>query len=292
MDKLLRKTLAVMQQKGGSGKTTILTNLATTAALKGWTVVVVDMDTTATLSSVAQLRRRDDDVQEALIRTANGDSVDDLLQYSTAIGAFVLRSNGTATPSDLYAYIPDLVQSLQNSYLQKPDSSEVKTPDLVIVDTGGGAQGIVKAVLPACDYVLIPVLVRKTDAHGHILTIKMLTEAQQVYGKPELLGVLPNNLQRGGAIEKKMYDALAQSGTLLPFIPASEALKGQGARVSESGATAGMSTAVGVAPNSAIGKRFFCLFDILNGDIVADYEEVVKEAHDYLKISSSQDESI
>jgi chromosome partitioning protein len=41
------KTLAVISRKGGAGKTTLSVNLAITAHLAGWKVMLADIDTAA-----------------------------------------------------------------------------------------------------------------------------------------------------------------------------------------------------------------------------------------------------
>ena len=53
------KTLALLSQKGGSGKTTISLNLAIAATLKGQHVVVIDLDPQQSSARWARLRSAD-----------------------------------------------------------------------------------------------------------------------------------------------------------------------------------------------------------------------------------------
>jgi len=50
------KTIALISQKGGSGKTTISLNLAIAASLKGKSVVVIDLDPQQSAARWSRLR--------------------------------------------------------------------------------------------------------------------------------------------------------------------------------------------------------------------------------------------
>ena len=53
------KTIALIGQKGGSGKTTIATALAVRAALDGKSVALIDLDPQGTATKWAELRGQD-----------------------------------------------------------------------------------------------------------------------------------------------------------------------------------------------------------------------------------------
>jgi cellulose biosynthesis protein BcsQ len=53
------KTLAIISQKGGAGKTTLFVHLATAATLSGHSVAIIDLDPQGTAASWGDRRRAD-----------------------------------------------------------------------------------------------------------------------------------------------------------------------------------------------------------------------------------------
>lgn len=69
------KTIALISQKGGSGKTTISLNLAIAATLKGLSTVVIDLDPQQSAARWARLRNAD----TPLIMSGHGPNLSDLI---------------------------------------------------------------------------------------------------------------------------------------------------------------------------------------------------------------------
>jgi chromosome partitioning protein len=88
------KTIAVISQKGGSGKTTVAVHLAVAAATSGWTVAVIDLDPQGTAASWGDRRTADTPevvsghaVRLPALMAAAADNGADLLILDTAPNA-------------------------------------------------------------------------------------------------------------------------------------------------------------------------------------------------------------
>lgn len=79
------QTIAVISQKGGSGKTTITLNLAITAAKRGKQVAVIDLDPQQSASRWSRLRTADNPV----IVSGHGPNLESLLSRAANGGADV-----------------------------------------------------------------------------------------------------------------------------------------------------------------------------------------------------------
>lgn len=77
------RTVALISQKGGSGKTTLSINLAIAAALRGKSVVVIDLDPQQSAARWARLRQADNPV----IVSGHGPNVADLVERAKDGGA-------------------------------------------------------------------------------------------------------------------------------------------------------------------------------------------------------------
>lgn len=77
------KTIALISQKGGSGKTTLSLNLAIAATLKGKSVVIFDLDPQQSAARWARLRKDDNPV----IVSGHGPNVADLVRRAKEGGA-------------------------------------------------------------------------------------------------------------------------------------------------------------------------------------------------------------
>jgi chromosome partitioning protein len=79
----LVKTLALISQKGGSGKTTVSLNLAIAATLKGRSVVIIDLDPQQSAARWSRLRQADAPV----ILPGHGPNLADLIDRARHGGA-------------------------------------------------------------------------------------------------------------------------------------------------------------------------------------------------------------
>ena len=122
------KVISVVNTKGGSGKTTVATNLAAIAASEGHKVLLIDADGRQA-SSVAFREFRE--VTNDKIREKNKDK--DEKNQQPLLADFTVQS----LPSDL---IFKQVKSYENAF------------DLIIIDAGAGDSNIVRSAIAAAYY--------------------------------------------------------------------------------------------------------------------------------------------
>jgi chromosome partitioning protein len=77
------KTIALISQKGGSGKTTLSLNLAIAATLKGKNAVVIDLDPQQSAARWSRLR----EAEAPLILSGHGPNLADLIERARVGGA-------------------------------------------------------------------------------------------------------------------------------------------------------------------------------------------------------------
>jgi MinD-like ATPase involved in chromosome partitioning or flagellar assembly len=132
--RLKKRSLALVQLKGGVGKTLLAANLACIAAARqNWTTVLLDLDANAPLTGVALgSQEARGTIIDALVRTAKGQPVDDLLVYVPNLGVYLLKGDPRGIPSSMLRFLPQLIHKIRGSYLATPKGS--KPVDFVLVD--------------------------------------------------------------------------------------------------------------------------------------------------------------
>lgn len=80
------RTVVLLSQKGGSGKTTLSINLAIAGALKGKSVVIIDLDPQQSVARWARLRKADNPV----IVSGHGPNVAELVERAKSGGADIV----------------------------------------------------------------------------------------------------------------------------------------------------------------------------------------------------------
>ena len=150
------KVISVVNTKGGSGKTTVATNLAAIAASEGHKVLLIDADGRQA-SSVAFREFRE--VTNDKIRDKNKDK--DEKNQQPLLADFTVQS----LPSDL---IFKQVKSYENAF------------DLIIRDAGAGDSNIVRSAIAAAYYgiLIIPCPPSPYDVLGASDTLDLLTECR------------------------------------------------------------------------------------------------------------------
>lgn len=148
------KVISVVNTKGGSGKTTVATNLAAIAASEGHKVLLIDADgRQASSMAFAEFREKTNNE----IRKKNEEK--NLQQ--PLLADFTVQS----LPSDL---IFKQVKSYENAF------------DLIIIDAGAGDSNIVRSAIAAAYYgiLIVPCPPSPYDVLGASDTLDILTECR------------------------------------------------------------------------------------------------------------------
>jgi chromosome partitioning protein len=145
--------LAVVNQKGGTGKTTTAVNLAASLSVQGARVLVVDLDPQATAS--AWLGQIQGGRGLADLLTEGTGTLSELILRSTAPGVDVVPSSSTLTGVERYHALSgtpgaeyvlrDALRTLPNRY------------DWIFIDCSPSLGLLVVSALTAADEVLVPV---------------------------------------------------------------------------------------------------------------------------------------
>lgn len=143
-------TIAVINQKGGVGKTTTAINIGAYLAKKGFSVLVVDMDPQANATSGLGIDKQqiDSGMYEVLL---NGVSADRVICDSSIEGLRVLPTNASLAASEI-----DLAGEAKREYRLR-SSLQSLVYDYILIDCPPALGLLTINALTAADYVLIPV---------------------------------------------------------------------------------------------------------------------------------------
>jgi MinD-like ATPase involved in chromosome partitioning or flagellar assembly len=254
-------SLSFIQLKGGVGKTLLIANLASIAAkLNGWTILLVDLDANAPLTgSVIGSYESNGTVCEALERVTHRKQVDDLLTFAPNMGFYLLKGDIRGIPADLIRWIPDLIHQLKQACVKTENGS--KRVDCVLIDAPGENRNINTAILEGVDFVAMPLFISSPDLAAMSVTLQLISRMQSKRsGKPIFLGIIPNRISKKSAVDRLFLDVILKSGKILPYIPASDTVRGTFARQSRNGGEA----VISFAPHSLASQRLILLWEALN----------------------------
>ena len=205
-------TIAILNQKGGVGKTTTAVTLASGFARKGYQVLLVDLDTQGNVADSLGIPQSDD-----LRRLLSPDLCQPLDQAATSSGLerlFVIRSDKTTA---------GLKQTLAGVTLREyilADALETADFDLILLDCAPSVDVLHFAAMVATDYLLIPTRLDKLAVNGVRDALQSLVSLKRI-SHCQLAGILPTFYERVTIESHVQLTHLAQTfGRLvLPPIP-------------------------------------------------------------------------
>lgn len=203
------KTIAIANQKGGVGKTTVARNLAFFGIERGLRVLCVDLDPQKNFSKTLR----------ALRERTLGDQGDDL-QCLTASALFdgdaiELRPLECGENAALVAADRELVDVASRPLedLQAPRAALAKLAgeyDLCIIDTAPTLGNPLYAALIAADFVVCPCTMDQDAIDGLGDLFEDIARVQQLEWNPDLvtLGLLANRVNTRRAFDRNALDQL------------------------------------------------------------------------------------
>ena len=202
------KTIAVMNQKGGTGKTTSAINLAGELVRRGKRVLVVDMDTQGNATSNLQLTEVPSATLTDVIVNKNV-TLPQVICHTAVENLDVIRGGSLLAPAVVAMQEMRFGRdtTLQRLLPQIPD-----TYDFVFFDCSPSLESLFNInVLMAVQYVLIPIKVDKNSIEGYDVMLETIRDVRE-NGNPAIrvLGIFMTAVETGSSLDREMIANLPQ----------------------------------------------------------------------------------
>lgn len=197
--------IAILNQKGGVGKTTTATNVGAYLAKQGKKVLLVDADPQGNASSGLGLNK--DSLQETLADVLYGEATADKVIQETKV------NNLDILPTDgrLASFEVDLASTSDRETVLKRKLTLLSAYDYVLIDCPPALGLLTINALTSADWVLIPVQAEYYALEG---LSQLLQVMQQVRGglnpKLELLGVVVTMFDKRTSLSEQVYDEVGK----------------------------------------------------------------------------------
>lgn len=205
------KTIAVMNQKGGTGKTTSAINLAGELVRRGRRVLIVDMDTQGNATSNLQLTEVSPATLSDVIVSKSA-TILDTICHTSVENLDLIRGGALLAPA--LAAMQEMAfgrdTTLRRLLPQFPD-----TYDYVFFDCSPSLESLFNInVLVAVRYVLIPIKVDKNSIEGYDVMLETIQSVREI-ANPDIrvLGIFMTAVESGSSLDREM---IANLPSLLP----------------------------------------------------------------------------
>ena len=178
-------TLAIVNQKGGVAKSTTAVTLGHGLAIKGWRVLLVDVDPQAQLASLLAC-----DHESALFNwLVNDYPLRDVVRTTRREHLFLLPGDKrTASAQVVLTFEQRVTKALQ----AQRDSLKTAGFDAVIFDTAPSVGGLQDAALLASDWVIVPAATDYLSSEGVTETLTTLEALREEFNwRGRIMGILP-----------------------------------------------------------------------------------------------------
>lgn len=205
------KTIAVMNQKGGTGKTTSAINLAGELVHRGKRVLIVDMDTQGNATSNLALTEVPQATLTDVIVTKTA-TLADTICHTTTENLDIIRGGSILAPalSTLQEMPFGRDTTLRRLLPQLPQDY-----DFVFFDCSPSLESLFNInVLVAVQYVLIPIKVDKNSIEGYDVMLETIQSVREI-ANPDIrvLGIFMTAVEVGASLDREM---IANLPVLLP----------------------------------------------------------------------------
>lgn len=215
------KTITLLNEKGGVGKSTLSTHIAAGLALKGYRVVLVDTDPQANATSAVGLDKRPD-FYDLTVRNADWRSV------LRPVHPDVYSPPGSSSKGYLYAVSSNLesrniANSISKNTTIRRRFAELRgSIDYIVVDTSPTPSLLHAAIALATDLVLIPTdceafsaLEGLPDSILHVDDVRSAALEKNV-SVAQIAGIIPNKYRTNTVSHNEVVDSLrAEYGELV-----------------------------------------------------------------------------
>ena len=207
----MTKVIAVVNQKGGVGKTTTCVNLGAALSQKRFKVLLIDLDPMGSLSGWL--------IDEP---SENGNGSGELLRGTIGFMETIKHSDelgGDFIPAGKSLMDIVLMESLDPFILGERLGSWVERYDFVLIDCAPSSNVLIANALLASDSIIIPIQTETLPLKGGIKFIQWLREFKNEYNvNVNILGVLPCMFDSRTKLSFGILDAMKQSENLGPMV--------------------------------------------------------------------------
>ena len=205
------KTIAVMNQKGGTGKTTSAINLAGELVRRGYCVLIVDMDTQGNATSNLELTDTPS-VTLADVICGKGVTLAEAICHTSIENLDLIRGGSLLAPAlNKMMEMPfGRDQTLKRLLPQIPQEY-----DFVFFDCSPSLESLFNInVLVAVQYILIPIKVDKNSIEGYNVMLETVQSVRELVNPDiRVLGIFMTAVESGSTLDREM---LAQFPQMLP----------------------------------------------------------------------------
>ena len=190
------KTISVVCQKGGVGKTTTVINVASVLSSKGFKTLIIDTDPQGNVSTYLNQEKSN----------TEHTTTTDILEGEQNINPLKVMKNLYLIPSDVDIKKHNSEKIIGGSKLKNIYKNDnINTFDIVLVDTPPTMSSLVQEALSTADYYFIPSKPEflAVEGVGQAMSFAKQTIAEVPHTNPVFLGVLLNQVdtRRGSYLD-------------------------------------------------------------------------------------------
>ena len=181
------KTISVVCQKGGVGKTTTVINIASVLSNKGLKTLIIDTDPQGNVSTYLNQEKSNTEYT----------TTTDILDGEQNINPLKVSENLYLIPSDVDIKKHNSEKIIGGSKLKKIyENDKLNTFDVVLIDTPPTMSSLVQEALSTAHYYLIPSKPEflAVEGVGQAMSFAKQTIAEVPHTNPVFLGVLLNQV--------------------------------------------------------------------------------------------------
>jgi chromosome partitioning protein len=206
--------IAIANEKGGTGKTTLAVNLGAALAIRGMKTLLIDMDPQGNASYILS-KVTDDDPAMYSVLTDKDTTLASVIQATA-------KEHLDIAPSNLHLAGAEIqlatLLGRENALKRKLAPELVGRYDVVLIDTSPSLGLLTINALNAADYALIPVSCDFLSLVGLTLLFDTIRLCQQQLGSHvRVLGLVANRYDRREKVSAEVLDALKRQFNSLLF---------------------------------------------------------------------------
>ena len=196
------KTIAIMNQKGGTGKTTSAINLAGELVRRGKKVLIVDMDTQGNATSNLELTEVSKITLSDII-VDKDHRIPDAICHTSIEGLDLIRGGSLLAPA--LAAMQEMPFG-RDMTLKRLVPQIPKDYDFVFFDCSPSLESLFNInVLVAVQYILIPIKVDKNSIEGYNVMLETVQNVRELVNPDiRVLGIFMTAVETGSSLDREM----------------------------------------------------------------------------------------